>query len=477
MPPRPRTAPSKKLPKALPFAPIVLWWRGLAAMGDERWSDAITNLKLFLPYTVGVDRAATYQNLGASYFELGLYDDTVSVLEEARKLVPNDLDFLILQGMAYACHGKIKEAILHFETYQRRVPSRSRLHNIRERLQLMRQIERGEVPKNTYRYELLLEYIRQNLEFNDFHLVERKAQELISLLPDRPEGLFYLGLAYLETGRVQESIETFKAATVQAPQHDVTRYNLAYALIKDGRVEEAISHLELALRYNPQYVQAMHEMGIACLRLGRQAEAIQWWKKALKIEPGYRPTQSRLHEVGEGPAPKDLPLTSKQVQLRAMIPSAKQHIPQPTIVKQASWTVTYQLGQGFVLEDAQNPYNITLYLGKPFLVKVIADADFLNFMGVLKYTLWQMNADNTRDVAILAYYANGDLFNYQVNYQTGHKDDQIVEGRLHPGEVPLCFKLRIDTDFQLPYVNASQGYIIYLNQHPQPGFWITSMVD
>ena len=113
-----------------------------------------------------------------------------------------------------------------------------------------------------------MEQISHNLDVNDFYLVEHKAQEMISLLPNRPEGHFYLGVAYLETGRFQEGIDAFKLAVTLNPEHDVTRYNLAYALIKDGRVEEAIPHLELALQCTPNYLEAIHEMGVACNLLG-----------------------------------------------------------------------------------------------------------------------------------------------------------------------------------------------------------------
>ncbi len=466
----------KKLSADRSIEPIVLWRRSLAAMGDERWVDAIVNLKLFLPWAEGLDKASTYQNLGTCYLEMGLYDDSVSAFKEALKLSPDDSDLLLMQGVAYACQGQIKDAILNFETYKRSLPPRSRQQSIKERLQLLRRIERSEAPQNTYRYEFLMEQISHNLEVDDFYLVERKANEMIALLPNRPEGHFYLGVAYLETGRLEEGIDAYKLAVTLNPEHDVSRYNLAHALVKDGRIEEAIPHLKLALQYNPKYLAAIHEMGVVCDSLGQRDEAIQWWKKALKIDRNYQPAQWRLHEVGEDRAPEEPPLSQSQAQLRVMVPIAKQRMLHPTIVKKGDLTITYQAGQGFVLEDSRNPGNGTVYLGGPFVVGTMLDEDIQDFMGVMKLSLRSMDATNTRDIAILVYYSNGDIFNYQVHYQHGKQVDWIADGQFRVRELPIFFKLRIDSDLPLPYVKKSQGYTLYLNQQPKPGLLVTSMV-
>jgi tetratricopeptide (TPR) repeat protein len=455
--------------------PIDLWRRSLAAMGDERWDVAITNLKLFLPYTKGPDKISTYQNLGTCYLEMGSYNDSVSAFNEALELSPKNADLLLMQGVAYACQGNIKSALLNFETYKHCQPRDSR-EPIKKRLQLLHRIEHNEAPQNTYRFEFLMEQISHNLELNDFHLVERKAQEMISLLPNRPEGHFYLGVANLESDRIQEGIDAFKLAAALNPKHDITHYNLGYALIKIGRAEEGIPHLELALKYNPKYLAAIHEMGVAYNCLGQREEAIRWWKEALKIDRDYQPTRWRLYEAGENNAPEELPLSRTQEQLQVMIPIAKQRLIHPSIVKKGDLTIMYQAGQGFVLEDSHNPGNGTVYLGGPFIVGKMRDEDILEFMGVMKLFLRTMDATNTRDIAILVYYSNGDIFNYQTRYKRGKQVDSIADGPFCVQEVPFLFKMRLDSDMPIPYATKSQGYTIYLNQHPKPGLFITSMV-
>lgn len=145
-------------------------------------------------------------------------------------------------------------------------------------------------------------------------------------------------------------------------------------------------------------------------------------------------------------------------------------------MKKGDLTITYQAGQGFVLEDSRNPGNGTVFLGGPFVVGTMLDDDLLDFMGVMKLSLRSMDATNTRDIAILVYYSNGDIFNYQAHYQRGKQVDMIADGQFRVQELPIFFKLRIDSDLPLPYAKKSQGYTIYLNQQPKPGLLITSMV-
>jgi hypothetical protein len=105
------------------------------------------------------------------------------------------------------------------------------------------------------------------------------------------------------------------------------------------------------------------------------------------------------------------------------------------------------------------------------------DEDLLDFMGVMKLFLRTMDATNTRDIAILVYYSNGDIFNYQAHYQRGKKVDRIADGQFRVQELPIFFKVRIDSDLPLPYAKKPQGYTLYLNQQPKPGLFITSMVN
>ena len=88
-------------------------------------------------------------------------------------------------------------------------------------------------------------------------------------------------------------------------------------------------------------------------------------------------------------------------------------------------------------------------------------------MGLVKMLLRMIDANNTRDIAILIYYSNGKLFNYQARFQQGKRSSSMPKVNLLSTKVPRFFKLRIDSDRVTPYGKPMHGKLIYLNQHPK----------
>ena len=128
-----------------------------------------------------------------------------------------------------------------------------------------------------------------------------------------------------------------------------------------------------------------------------------------------------MHEVGVGPEPVK-PLSPNQQKLRLMMPEVKARMRKPQVYRNGGVTLTFDGRVGFVLEDADNPLNATIHAGSPFTTAVILDDDLLDLMGLVKMLLRMIDANNTRDIAILNYYTNGELFNYQARFQRGKKD-------------------------------------------------------
>jgi hypothetical protein len=89
--------------------------------------------------------------------------------------------------------------------------------------------------------------------------------------------------------------------------------------------------------------------------------------------------------------------------------------------------------------------------------------------------LTMINVENTRDVAVLAYYAERPIFNYQARFSRGEQVEFDSHHQFVVTEVPHFFKLRIDSDLATPYSNSMRGTLIYLNQHPQPGVLVNTL--
>ena len=92
-----------------------------------------------------------------------------------------------------------------------------------------------------------------------------------------------------------------------------------------------------------------------------------------------------------------------------------------------------------------------------------------------KLLLRMISRENTRDVAVLAYYAERPIFAFEARYERGKEVAFNAYGRFVVTEVPRFFKLRMDSDLSTPYGEPMQGTLIYLNQQPQPGLLVSTM--
>jgi tetratricopeptide (TPR) repeat protein len=458
--------------------PIALWLHGLAAIGDERWEEAILAFQQFLDVSADAqNRAIAYTNLSACYMGLERYDEALAKLAEAERYRIDDPDALHSRGIIYACAGRIQEAIADFEAFSRRWPREARQFETRTALQKLRLIARGKLSPGDYLVDHLQEQIRHNIELGDYHLVERKARRMIEANPARSEGHFALGVACLEQGRYTEARDAFLATFDRDPHHIPTLYDIGYTYLKMDEPEQALPWLERAWAGDRKYLAALHQLGVVCERLGRRDEALTWWRRALQLAPDDYMTQLRLHEIGMGPAPSEPPLPPKSQQMKQMMPLIKARMRRPHVYRNGGLTLTYDQS-GFVLEDAENPRNATVYAGGPFRTGDIADKDaghLLDMIGMIKMVLRLIHAENTRHVAVLAYYQDRPIFAYQAQFEKGERVGFDADGQFIATEVPRFFKLSIDSDLSTPYGDPMQGILIYLNQSQKPGIQITTL--
>lgn len=468
--------PRSQLPPDRASNPMIPWLHGLAAMGDEQWQEAIAALQRFLEMTDKPgDRRTAYQNLGACYLALARYDEALTALDEAERDGPDDPDTFHSRGVTYACAARLPEAIAAFELYTRRWPKQARQQETRKFIRQLRRAQRGKISPEAYLVDHLQEQVSDNLELGDYQLVEQKARRMIRADPHRPEGHFALGVVCLENDRYPEALKAFLAAHDRDPKYAPTLYNIGHTYLQLGEPENGLAWLERARRRDPQHLATLHQLGLACERLGRRDEAVAWWRRALRIDPHYQLAQQRLSEIGQGPELAEPPLPPSSQQLKRLMPMVKARMKQPVVRRNEGVTLTYDGGVGFVLEDEENAHNATVYAGDPFRTAQIMDEDILDLIGLVKLLLRMINVKNTRDVAVLVYYANRPTFNYQARFKQGQRIEFDAHGQFVVSEVPRFFKLRIDSDLSTPYGDPMQGTLIYLNQHPAPGFLVSTL--
>jgi len=461
--------------------PTIPWLHGLAAMGDERWEEAIPSFQRFLEMkgddqSHSQDRAMVYQNLSACFLELERYDESLAALDEVQRYSPDTPDASHARGVILACAGRISEAIVAFEIFSRRWPRQARQLEARNTIRQLRKIQNGKVSPGDYLVDHLQEQVSHNVDLEDFHLVESKAKRMIAVNPRRSEGHFALGVVCVESKRYQEALESFLTAHDCNPKHAITLYNLGYTCLKIGNPDQAISWLERALGQDSKYLAALFQLGMAYEQLDQQEKALDLWQQALKIDPDYYPVRKHLHAMGKGPGPAEPPLPPHTRQAHEVIPIVKSQMRRPKVYRNGSLTLTTDGKRGYTLEDSENRRNITAYAGGPFQVATLQqEEDILDLMGLVKTLLRMINAKNSRDVAVLAYYTDRPIFSYNVQFARGKQTGFDASGRFVVTEMPRFFKLRMDSDLSTPYGDPMQGMLIFLNQDRKPGILVSTM--
>jgi tetratricopeptide (TPR) repeat protein len=219
--------------------------------------------------------------------------------------------------------------------------------------------------------------------------------------------------------------------------------------------EQAIPWLERALNQGSESLAALFQMGQAYHQLDRLEEAADWWRRVLQVDPDQRPAQERLHEIGLGPEPQEPLPSPKRRQMLQTAPVVKARMRRPQVRRVGGVTLTWDSEVGFVLEDAGNPYNYTVYAGGPFRTVRVSDEDILVLMGVIKQVLRMIDAGNTRDIAVLAYYDKQTTYVYHARFERDERVEFDADSHFIVTRVP---KYASTATFRLPTVTRCKAH-------------------
>jgi tetratricopeptide (TPR) repeat protein len=437
-------------------------------MGNEQWAEAVV---IFRQYLKGiqepVEKIPLYGNLASCYLEQGLYEETLAIWDEVAGIAEDLANLWFGRAVAYGCSGQPEKAIKAFEQFRLIAPEQSRLFEINSMIEELQQEQQGEIAPGSFLYEHLDAQLEDNIDLGDYDLVVRKARQMIDIIPGRPEGHFALGLALLRQSQMEEAIVAFLEAHSREPDYAPTIYNIGYIYFELNQLDQALLWLERALQQDETYVEALHLKGRIYKQLDQQQEAVALWRQTLSINPAYEPAQYALFEAGAGPEPEEESSELPQ-QLHRMGLLAKARMSQPRSYRSGDVKLTVEPGVGFVLEDAENEHNGTVYAGRPFRIARMGETDILYFVGVLKLLVRLANKSNCRDMAILAYSPDHPPFVYGLTM----KEDMLENdshGRLLSDVAPHFLKVRVDSTLESPYGSPFHGYFIYLKQGAKSG--------
>lgn len=115
---------------------------------------------------------------------------------------------------------------------------------------------------------------------------EADLQKALTLYPDQPLILNYLGYSWIDQGRnLKEGMAHIEKAVALKPDDGYIVDSLGWAHYKQGNFKEAVRYLERAVELKPDDAVLNDHLGDALWRVGREREARYQWDQALSLKP------------------------------------------------------------------------------------------------------------------------------------------------------------------------------------------------
>lgn len=120
----------------------------------------------------------------------------------------------------------------------------------------------------------------------DWSGAEAALKKALTLQPDQPSLLNYLGYSYIDRGvNLEQGTAMIEKAVAQRPHDGFFTDSLGWAMFKLGKVEKAVELLEKALELEPGDPSINDHLGDAYWAVGRRDEArFQWSRAATQAE-------------------------------------------------------------------------------------------------------------------------------------------------------------------------------------------------
>jgi Flp pilus assembly protein TadD len=115
---------------------------------------------------------------------------------------------------------------------------------------------------------------------------ERDMQKALSLKPDEPDILNYLGYSWIDRGeKLKEGKAMIEKALAAKPDSGAMIDSLGWAYYRLGDYDRSVQQLERATELEPADPEINNHLGDAYWRAGRRLEAVFQWRLVLTLQP------------------------------------------------------------------------------------------------------------------------------------------------------------------------------------------------
>ena len=130
---------------------------------------------------------------------------------------------------------------------------------------------------------------------------EKDLQKALSLVPDQPLVLNYLGYSWIDQGtNLKEGMSLIEQAVALKPDDGYIVDSLGWAHFKQGNFTDAVNYLERAVELKPDDPVLNDHLGDALWRVGRQREARFQWDQSLSLKPEPEDAEKTKKKIAEG---------------------------------------------------------------------------------------------------------------------------------------------------------------------------------
>jgi Flp pilus assembly protein TadD len=217
----------------------------------------------------------------ASYQADGDVDTALKMAEELARLAPGDRDALVVVADLYRAAGRFADAVTVLDKLIAADPSAA---------DWAVYYQRGTSLDRAGRWPE----------------AERDLQKALTLRPDQPDVLNYLGYSWVTRGeRLPQAVTMLQKAYLAQPNSGEIADSLGWAYYHMGDFKQAVQRLEWAVSREPVNPEINDHLGDAYWRAGRKTEAQYQWTRVLTLQPSadLKTAVERKLNSGLDPAP------------------------------------------------------------------------------------------------------------------------------------------------------------------------------